>query len=81
MDKLVRRMTPSVSAAQDALVSNLVPDALRPGCCPERFPPFLHVVAAVRLRHITHQQVEIGSARPIASDRAGADGRPQFGEK
>lgn len=80
MDKLVRRMTPSVSAAQDDLVSNLAPDALRPGCCPERVPPFLHVVAAVRLRNITHQQVEIGSARPITSDRAGADRRPQFGE-
>lgn len=60
------------------LVSNLVPDALRPGCCADRIPPFLHVVAAVRLGRIMHQQVELGSARPLTSDRAG--GRPQVGE-
>lgn len=62
------------------LVSNFAPDALRPGCCADRIPPFLHVEAAVRLGRITHQQVELSRARPLTSDPAGADGRPQVGE-
>ena len=41
---------------------------------------WVNVMAAVRLGRITHQQVELGSARPLTSDRAGADGRPQVGE-
>lgn len=51
MDKLVRGCPPVYQQRKTPLVSNLASDALRPDCCPERVPPFLHVVAPVRLGH------------------------------